>query len=449
MQKTWRTLARLLGVMVAVAGASASSEQAPPLRSTTTAVLIDVTVVDGKGQPVTDLAAADFELREEGVPQSIVSARLVRLPSAPQVQQGGAASLPAASSAGNRADVAGVGAPVTQNPLSITAVLFDRLTLQARAGAGRAALAYIDSLGPTGDYAGIFMADLSLVTFAPFTNDRARLRSAVDRMAATAPANLRPAAPDSRVAGAFPETPPTAGAESSEGFTATDRGSGGAAGEERRAGLRSLEEMLRDMEKSYRQLLVEMEGQASIAGLTATVSALRGLPGRKTILYFSEALPVTDRIRSRLEKLIADANAAHVTIHTVDAEGLRVHSEEAKVSRVLGVAGAQGVGDAPRENGAWTKEIEHQSQVISSRPAAVLGRLAKETGGLFVDSTNDLVAGVQRMRVDRTSYYLLAYQPANAVLDGRFRRVAVKVKRSHVVVRARPGYAAIAADGAR
>ena len=34
---------------------------------------------------------------------------------------------------------------------------------------------------------------------------------------------------------------------------------------------------------------------------------------------------------------------------------------------------------------------------------AVLGRLAKETGGFLLENTNDLAAGVARMQQDRTS----------------------------------------------
>jgi VWFA-related protein len=92
-----------------------------------------------------------------------------------------------------------------------------------------------------------------------------------------------------------------------------------------------------------------------------------------------------------------------------------------------------GIGDAQRGSGAWTKDLERQEQILSSRASAVLGRLAKETGGFLLDNTNNLGAGVARMQQERTTYYLLAYQPTNTAADGKFRRVTV---------RARPGYLA-------
>jgi hypothetical protein len=52
------------------------------------------------------------------------------------------------------------------------------------------------------------------------------------------------------------------------------------------------------------------------------------------------------------------------------------------------------------------------------------------------------------MQVDRTTYYLLGYQPTNGAADGKFRKVSVKVTRGKYTVRARRGYAAPISPGA-
>jgi len=203
-----------------------------------------------------------------------------------------------------------------------------------------------------------------------------------------------------------------------------------------------MREMELRMLETFRPMLEEFHGHASLAALRAVVGAMATLPGRKSILYFSEALPLTDAVKPKFEALIQEANRNNITFYAVDAAGLRVHSEEAKVARNVDVAGAQGIGDVQRGQGAWTKDIERQSDLLSSRAAAVLGRLAKETGGFLIDNTNDLTSGFARMQQERTSYYLLGYQPTNTAADGKFRRVSVKVKRPRVTVRARPGYVA-------
>jgi VWFA-related protein len=200
------------------------------------------------------------------------------------------------------------------------------------------------------------------------------------------------------------------------------------------------------MFKGYEQFLAEYQGQSSLAGLRSVVAGLSMLPGRKSILYFTEALTVTDRLKSRFDALIGEANRANVTVFTVDAVGLRVHSKEAELNRNVSLAGDQGLGDARRGDGPYTKELERQEQMLTSRPGAVLGRLAKETGGFLLENTNDLGAGVARMQQERTIYYLLAYQPTNPAMDGKFRRVAVKVKRPKVTVKSRAGYLAAPAE---
>ena len=334
---------------------------------------------------------------------------------------------------------------------SVTAILFDRLSPEVRPLAGRAALAYVSTLVPPRDYAGVFLADVALKTFQPFTSVQDTLRAAVARAVSTAPSNLTTKSESfgsSRIQNLDPNQAPTVGAEAAGGYiNALEREkrlTAGAPGED------PSEVMLRQMElrmtETYHQFLAESEGQASLAGLRAVVKGLSTLPGRKSILYFTEALTVTDRLKSRFDALIGEANRANITVFTVDAAGLRVHSKEAELKRNVDIAGTQGVGDAKRGDGPYTKELERQEQMLTSRPGAVLGRLAKETGGFLLENTNDLGAGVARMQQERTTYYLLAYQPTNAALDGKFRRVTVKVKRPKVTVKGRPGYLAVAPE---
>ena len=195
------------------------------------------------------------------------------------------------------------------------------------------------------------------------------------------------------------------------------------------------------MQEGYGRFLNEYEGDASLSGLRSAVAALAPLPGRKSILYFTEELPITSRVKSRFDALIGEANRANITVYPVDAAGLRVNSERDATRQGADLAGRQGIGDANRGDGPYTKDLEKQSENLSSH-AAALGRLANETGGFLIDNTNDLGKGVARMQLERTTYYLLGYQPTNAAADGKYRKVSVKVKRGKYTVRARPGYVA-------
>jgi hypothetical protein len=71
-----------------------------------------------------------------------------------------------------------------------------------------------------------------------------------------------------------------------------------------------------------------------------------------------------------------------------------------------------------------------------------LRELAASTDGIAVVDTNDLDRGMTRIAADLSSYYLLGYASTNAKLDGKFRKISVRVKRAGVDVRARRGYRA-------
>ena len=439
-----RLTTSLVALVAALQTPPQGVSQAPVVSGGTIGVLIDVTVLDRNGRPVLDLGVGDFELSEDGARQQILTGTLV--------QQGAPRSNAAPAAATDPNQPGALPSVRTQSSASValddelptvTAVLFDRLSAESRAAARSAALAYVSTLVSARDLAGVFVADLDLKTLQPFTNDAARLRLAVDRAAAVAPANLDAA----RLRGTHaptldPNQPVTAGAESgSSGFVnAADR-------EKRLNALGPVERQLAlmelRMEEGYRQVTAEYGGDASLSGVRAVVDALGALGGRKSILYFAETLDITSRLKPRFESLIGIANRNNVTFYTVDAVGLRVHSKEAEVGRNVAVAGGQGTGDGTRADGPWTKELERQEQLITSRASAALGRLAKETGGFLLENTNNLAAGIPRIQRERTNYYLLGYQSTKSTLDGKFRRVNVKVKRPDVTVKARSGYLAI------
>jgi VWFA-related protein len=421
--------------------------QPPTVRSAAAGVLMDVTVLDKNGHPVTDLTSEDFELTEDGKPQQIVSVTLVRggVPSRVPGDKGSGAPAPQAASATAAGPVA-LNGPGPQIP-TVTAILFDSLSAQTRPFAARAAGEFVSTMSPANERAGVFLAGLSLTTIQPFTNRTADLTRAIARVAITASNDLSAEAERARAPvrtqGLDQATPVTAGAEYASGAVsiaereARLNGGGGDPSEA------LLTRMALRMEEGYSRFLAEYGGDSSLSGLRAAVTGLALLPGRKSILYFTEELPITSRIEARFNALIGAANNANIAIYPVDAAGLRVHSKEAETARGVNLAGAQGVGDASRGDGAYTKDLEHLSEALSSRPVAALGRLANETGGFVIDNTNDLAKGVARMQIERTTYYLLGYQPTNTALDGKFHRVTVKVKRGRVTVRARPGYVAL------
>jgi VWFA-related protein len=71
-----------------------------------------------------------------------------------------------------------------------------------------------------------------------------------------------------------------------------------------------------------------------------------------------------------------------------------------------------------------------------------LKSLADETGGIAVTDTNDLTAGFRRIADDLAAYYLLGYYTTNTKFDGGVRKITVRTKSNGKTIRARREYRA-------
>src|SRR4029078_8571181 len=78
-----------------------------------------------------------------------------------------------------------------------------------------------------------------------------------------------------------------------------------------------------NMLRSFDNLDRSHKGYDTASALLAVVQSLSYLPGRKTIVFFSEGLPVSPSLSARLDYVIDVANRANVTTYAVDAKGLR------------------------------------------------------------------------------------------------------------------------------
>lgn len=114
---------------------------------------------------------------------------------------------------------------------------------------------------------------------------------------------------------------------------------------------------------------------------------------------------------SRFRDLLARARTANVAISPVNPRGL-VADPDYRVMRA-----AEGVNDLMRS-------------------------MASETGGVAIVNTNDLRAGFRKVADSLTAHYVLAYYSTNQAKDGRVRRITVKLRSSGETIRARREYRA-------
>jgi VWFA-related protein len=437
----------VIALSAALAVAVVGAQPQPPaqrasgtVRAGVTAVLVDVVVRDKRGDPVRGLAQSDFQLLEDGVPQTIGSFTPVFAGAVAPVPE--APSLPAATAPRSAAAV-GSPSPVNEGP-TVTALVFDRLTDEARRRAVQASQSYLGTKEESPTYIGIFGIDNAMKPFAPFTRDVRVLRQALDSMGKRASANF-----------GSPEQMPASMANSTAAQSAATAiaaaGPGTAAAVGTSMGDAMLAAAQTKIVRDFEVMERDQEGYATTNGLFAVINALRPLPGRKSLVFFSEGLAIPPAVHRLFLGVIDAANRANVSIYTMDAAGLRADSEQAKIRDLVNAAGSQGI-DGARLNGGkndapLSKALEKNEDVLRQDPRTGLGALAQDTGGQIFDSTNNLRTGFDRIENDLHNYYLVGYVPANDTYDGHFRTIEVKVKRPGVTVAARKGYFAVRDSG--
>ena len=431
-------------------GLSAQQPAAPAQRATgsykaeAVAIMVDVVVRDRRGDPVTDLGADDFELIEDGVKQDIGSVSLYssEAPAEAPPRPAGA-SAPAAPLASKKL-------PVSPPPPPVVALVFDRLSPEGRNLAHKAALGYVAG-EKTDALIGVFGIDLSLKIYQGYTHDSAALRTAIEAIGERSTStfdNAGRAEASRRASGAA-----SAMAGFEQGMAA---GGPGAASASAQAGSTAPAAIAAQMQartlETFEALERDQQGYSTVNGLMALVNSMRALPGRKSVIFFSEGVALPPAVIAQFRSVIDTANRANVSIYAMDAVGLRTESTTEAARDNINEAASRTLRRNPTADVvgvAMTQALEKNEDNLRLDPHSGLTELSNDTGGLLVRNTNDLSAGFRRVDSDMRNYYMLTYVPTSAVFDGKFRTIKVNVKRGGVEVASRKGYFAVRSTGAQ
>jgi VWFA-related protein len=449
--------ALLLIITTGLSPAPVCGQTVPPqdqdevVRFRSNEVRLDVVVRDKKGRPIKDLKPGDFEVFEDGVPQKVESFQFISKE----------AATGKSSSNENQPTTPGptaTPAPPKRSTPSVTALVFDRLSPEARALARKAGLAYAQQGMAAAGFTGVFGIDQALRTFQTFTDDALLIKDAVEH--ATSTATSSSGADAARVrsnierSGNLDQIMSTSAAAVSAAGAARDNA---AASEAAAAGGQAMltqqfVEMQTRMLEQYERLERDQEGHATINSLLAVIGPMQKLPGRKTIIFFSEGLKLPPTVQVKFPAVINAANRANVSIYSIDAAGLRIESGTAEAARELNSIAAARMAQQARsgdrmDSGPYMRSLERNEDLLRFDPRSGLGSLSEQTGGFLIRDTNDLVAGLHRIDDDMNGYYFLTYVPQNKDYDGRFRRISVKVGRANVDVQSRQGYYAVESVG--
>lgn len=215
-------------------------------------------------------------------------------------------------------------------------------------------------------------------------------------------------------------------------------------------------------ERFYTNTMERTRTLLTVQTLSLIARHMAGFAGRKNLVWLSTGFPVTilssqhttprvvmsstggNRVENMpgpgeimagsgaatlfldsMNKATDTINAAGVTVYSVDVSGLIVPFDEASAGFGYHVNNS--------ELGATPVNIDNQTS---------LNAMAEKTGGVALLGSNDVEGILNQAISDSHNYYLIAYHTSNPKMDGKFRKIEVKVNRPGVKIRHRPGYTA-------
>jgi VWFA-related protein len=385
-------------------------------------VRLDVVVLDKKGNPITDLTAADFEIYQNGSPQAVTAGVYVENQAdnaaRPAASKKGAANLPQLPVAALQKDeVCRTIVFVVDN----ISMFFDELN-SAKTSIRR----FMEKQMQPCDMVAVIRTSYGNSAMNFFSSDKDQIAARVDSIPFEG-------LTEEIIAWALrgeSENGSTVIAQSSESESESEGDQPESDALDTSASEGSISERFRTIDGILHRIYSNQ-----ISTVSYSLRALKDMPGRKILFLLTSYPSITIRESSyigisaqeivnpaynldelyyggRLSRLADEALRAGVVVHTLDSKGLI----------------------APPT-----------SRIPNSNSANGLNGLAYKTGGIFVENSNFFVDGVGKKSNNMIAgYYLLSYVPPadtfNVSRQNVYHRIQVKVKRKGAEVHTRDGF---------
>lgn len=377
------------------------------VKITTNLVQIDAVVTDREGMHVTDLRPDEVEMLENGKPQKITDFSYIKIAQTAEAavtkpsEDNARTSIPGPPKKLQREEVRRTIAIVIDDlRMSFDSVRFTKETLKK----------FLDEQVQPNDLIAIIRTAGGTGALQQFTADKQQLYTAVEKL----------------------KWVPRIG-NSAQAF-------GQIRQETMQIGERNMLDNTNELD-DLNQMRKDVFSVGTLGALNYVINGLREMPGRKSIILFSDGLQMfnpsepsgSSRILNSLQLLLDQANRASVVINTMDVRGLVTF-------------GLTAVDNTWNMNPADVEARLSQRRASFFNSQNGLDYLAAQTGGLAIRNTNDMDGGVKRIMDDQAGYYLIGYRPDESTFDSvngrtKFHHVALKVKRSgKYSVRTRTGF---------
>ncbi len=389
-----------------------SADGQPIFRTGINFVRVDVIVTDKNGNPVGDLKPEDFEVVEQGKPQTIESFKLVSL-------DGGLMDSAKQPPRAIRTDD-DEESEASRDDVRLFAFFLDdyhvrlETSMQAREQLAR----FVETqLGPS-DMVGM-MAPLQATASVRMTRNHDAIMRGLQQ--------FRGRKYDYTPRNEFEERYAYYPAETVERIR----------NQVSMSAMKSLITHMGGLKEGRKALILVSEGYSNMLPpqLRDPVAAMPGmnnpnagnpLAGTNSLVEDRASFSASMDLESDLRDLYDTANKNNVAIYAVDPRGLS--------------AGEFGID----QNIGQSVDRQYLNSTMET-----LRTLAINTDGRAIVNRNDLAMGMKQIVRDTSAYYLLGYNSTFTATDGKFHEIKVRVKRPGIQVRARKGYWAFSVDDAK
>jgi VWFA-related protein len=376
-----KTIASLLTLLLGLQPLLAYQTR-PTFTIDTSVVIVNVTVLDHDGNPVPNLKAADFELYEDGKLQKLQAVDYQKLTSTVLPPVTAAPPPPPPEPKGYNPDAEKLTSK--SNLLSkyqdrrLMVMLFDFSSMQPaeQIRARNAAIKFLTNQMTTSDSVAIMIFTSELKTVQDFTSDRDLLIATINKF---------------RIG------------ESSENSTVADEGA--------------------DAQDVSGQFVADetefniFNSDLKLAALEDAARKLGQYPEKKALVYLSSGIQKNGvDNQSQLRATVNTAIRSNVAFYPIDVRGLSA-----------AVPGGDATQAAAAGNNLYSGAGQNTNRSNFNNQQETLATLALDTGGKALLDSNDLTEGIRQVQQDFSSYYVLSYASSNTAMDGRYRRIQVKL----------------------
>lgn len=382
------------------------------VKISTNLVQIDAVVTDKNGNPVTNLTAADFEIRQDGKPQKITNLTYVNTEQKALAKSGKIdKNAPLAPTVNVRPENAG---------RLLTFVVDDGNCFASRLGmfSVREALEkFVKEQMQPNDLVAIYQTRGGSSVLQRFSSDKTQLMNVIRKIRWYPPVRCS----NEATGGNFD---PLRGPEAAP--NRQDMGTD------------------RDYSQLSRDKVSENSKDHQLVGLIGVLNYVtRGLEkvaGRKTVFLLSDGLSLftsEGKIGNKIldmREFIDTANRASVVFNTIDVRG------SLNLGEIDSADDSNSMKGGSLEDDKIDKERKRRIKEVGITQSG-LAYLANETGGRFYQGANNFDVPIRRALNLEKGYYLIGYEPdENTFKSKNFNKIDINVKRDDLNVRSRSGF---------